>query len=91
MERECRRYGLDVDRVAASMQGDDPLSKERGARRWWEWAVFAAAVGVFVRLASGAERQPVSVNAIWMAVLITASLAFLIAGGVLLWKRTRFS
>jgi len=44
-----------------------------------------------VCLAHGAERQPVSVNAIWMGVLIAASLGFLVAGGVLLWKRTRFS
>ena len=91
MERECRRYGLDVDRVAANLRGEDTLSREKSGRRWWEWGVFAAAIGVFVWLASGAERQPVSVNVIWMGVLIAASLAFLIACGVLLWKRTRFS
>ncbi len=91
MERECRRYSLDVDRVAANVQGEDTLSRAKPGRRWWEWGVLAVAVGVFVRLAWGAERQPVSVNAIWMAVLIGASLAFLIACGMLLWKRTRFS
>ncbi len=91
MERECRRYCLDVDRVAANVQGEDTQSRAKPGRRWWEWGVLAAAVGVFVRLAWGAERQPVSVNAIWMAVLIGASLAFLIACGMLLWKRTRFS
>ena len=91
MERECRRYGLDVDRVAANLRGEDTLSREKSGRRWWEWGVFAAAIGVFVWLASGAERQPVTVNAVWMGVLIAASLAFLVAGGVLLWKRTRFS
>jgi drug/metabolite transporter (DMT)-like permease len=90
MERECHRYGLDVDRVAASVKGEHARG-EKFSRRWWEWGVLASAVAVFVWLAIGAERQAISVSPIWMAVLIVASLAFLIACGTLLWKRTRFS
>ena len=91
MERECSRYGLKPDRVAAIMRGEDPLAREKPARRWWELLVAAAAVGIFVWLALGAGRQPLSVNLPWMALLMGASLVFLLVCGVLLWKRTRFS
>jgi drug/metabolite transporter (DMT)-like permease len=91
MERECSRYGLKPDRVAAIMRGEDPLASEKPARRWWELLVAAAAVGIFVWLALSAGRQPLSVNLPWMAVLMGASLVFLLVCGVLLWKRTRFS
>lgn len=91
MERECRRYGLDSKRVAARLQGDDPLDREKPARRWWEWVVLLAAISIFVWLASGAERQPIAANLGWMAILIVATLAFLVVCGWLLWKRTRFS
>ena len=89
MERECSRYGLDPEQVAANMQGEE--TREQPARRWWEWMVLAAAIAIFVWLGSGVERHPVTINPIWMAVLVAASLVFLAASGVLLWKRTRFS
>lgn len=91
MERECDRYGLDRDRVASTMQGEDPLAAERRPRRWWELVIVAGAVALFVWLAAGAERQPLDVSIPWMAALVVASLVFLIACGLLLWKRTRFS
>ena len=92
MNRECGRYGLDPERVAAILQGDDPLARETTAgRRWWELLIVAGALAIFVWLASGAERQPIAVNLPWMAVLSVASLVFLVVCGFLLWKRTRFS
>jgi len=91
MERECSRYHLDPDRVAAILQGDDPLAREQSPRRWWEFLVGVVAAGMFVWLGSGAQRQPLSVNVFWMAVLSAATLVFLVVCGTLLWKRTRFS
>jgi drug/metabolite transporter (DMT)-like permease len=91
VDRECERYGLDRARVAAILQGDDPLSREESPRRWWELLVVLAAIGIFVWLGMGAERQPLSVNPMWMAILIAATLVFLVVCGTLLWKRTRFS
>jgi drug/metabolite transporter (DMT)-like permease len=91
MDRECTRYGLNHERVAAILQGDDPLSREKSPRRWWEFLVGVAAAGIFVWLGLGAERQPLTVNVFWMAVLIVATLVFLVVCGTLLWKRTRFS
>jgi len=91
MERECTRYGLDRARVAVTVEGGDPLAGEQHKRRWWELAVVAGAVALFVWLAMGAERQPIPVSVPWMAALIVASLALLVACGAFLWRRTRFS
>ena len=91
MNRECQRYGLDEERVALVLQGDDPLARQAPARRWWEALVVLAAVGIFAWLAYGAKAQPISVNGFWMFLLIVATLVFLGVSGTMLWRRTRFS
>jgi len=91
MNRECQRYGLDPERVAATMQGEDPLAKEEPRRHWWELLVVAAAVAMFVWLGLHAKMPDIPMHFGWAAALIGASLAFLVVCGVLLWKRTRFS
>jgi drug/metabolite transporter (DMT)-like permease len=91
MNRECERYGLDARSVAASLEGHDNEKHMGKGRRPWEWLIAAGAIGLFVWLGMGAERQAIAVNPVWMAVLIVASLALLIAAGVILWRRTRFS
>jgi drug/metabolite transporter (DMT)-like permease len=91
MRRECKRYGLDEERVAATAAGEDPLESERQPRRWWEMLIVIIALALFVWLAIGADMQAIAVNVPWMIILVVASLAFLIGCGLLLWKRTRFS
>lgn len=91
MERECRRYELQADRVAAILQGDDPVARETSKRSVWELLVAAGALGIFVWLAFEAKRQPIAFNISWMVVLSVATLGFLIVCGGMLWKRTRFS
>jgi drug/metabolite transporter (DMT)-like permease len=91
MDRECARYGLNRDRVAAVMQGEDPLDRETPSRGWWELIVVVGALGGFVWLAFGAERQPLAVDPFWLILLAAATLVFLVVCGTLLWKRTRFS
>jgi drug/metabolite transporter (DMT)-like permease len=91
VERECTRYGLDYERVASSLLGEDPLSRERRARHWWEALIVATATAVFIWLAIGATHQQVAVNLPWMAVLVGITLVCLVGCGLLLWKRTRFS
>jgi hypothetical protein len=51
----------------------------------------ALATGVFVWLALQAQRQPIAVDVFWLAVLSAASMAALLGGGWLLWRRTGFS
>lgn len=91
MERECARYGMDAGRVASSLLGEDPLSRDKPVRHWWEAVIVAAAVAVFVWLAIGATHQAVAVSLPWMAVLMVLTFVCLIVSGVLLWRRTRFS
>lgn len=88
---ECDRYGMDHDRVLAAAEGGDPLAKEQPKRGWWELLVVAAAIGLFIWLASVAERPTMAVNLVWMAALIAATLVFLVVCGLMLWRRTRFS
>lgn len=91
MDRECQRYGMDPKRVAAIMQGNDPLARESPGRRWWEGLVVVAALGVFVWLASFATRPPIHFNLPSALVLAGATLVFLAVGATMLYRRTRFS
>jgi hypothetical protein len=91
MTRECTRYGLDAGRVAAAAAGDDPLSAGKAGRRWWEYLVAASAVGIFLWLASLAARPSLRFDAAWGAVLTFATVLCIVFGGVVLYRRTRFS
>jgi glucose uptake protein GlcU len=91
MARECERYGLSLERLAASQAGEDPLARRARVHRWWDGLIVAAALGIFVWLAAGTERPPIAMHAGWTAALVVAMLAMLAACGWLLWKRTRFS
>ena len=70
MNRECDRYGLDPERVALTMRGEDPLSAEQPKRRWWELVIVVPAVAFFIWLASGAERPAIAANVPWMIALL---------------------
>lgn len=91
MERECRRYELQPERVSDILQGDDPFSREPIKRSWWELLVAAGALGIFVWLAFVAKRQAIDFNITWMIILSAATLGLLAICGGLLWKRTGFS
>jgi len=91
VKRECDRYGMDLARATATLEGKDPLADDRPQRHGWEALVVLAAIGVFVYLAVGARRQAIEFHAGWMALIGAGSIALLAACGVLLWKRTRFS
>ncbi|HEV2444356.1 MAG TPA: EamA family transporter [Candidatus Sulfopaludibacter sp.] len=91
MERECHRYGMEPERVAAILQGDDRTARDKAPRRWWEALVLLGALAIFVWLAVGAERQAIAANSLWMAFLVAATLLLLIVCGRMLWRYTRFS
>jgi drug/metabolite transporter (DMT)-like permease len=91
MERECARYGLDRERVAAAVAGSESSGGLRSPRRWWELVIVAAAVSVFVWLGLLAERPGMEVDTNWMLAIAVASLALLAGAVVVLWKRTRFA
>ncbi len=91
MHRECERYKLNADEVAAVVAGDDPLADSKHPRRWWEVLIMLSAIGIFVWLAAGTRAQHIYVNVPWMLVLIAGTIVPLILVGALLWRRTRFS
>ncbi len=89
--RECKRYGLDAESVAAVVGGDDPLADHKHPRRWWEVLIVSVATGIFVWLAIGTRSQRIYVNMPWMLALIAGTIVPLVWCGSLLWRRTRFS
>jgi drug/metabolite transporter (DMT)-like permease len=91
MNRECDRYGLNRQRVAAILQGDDPLARQPRVWNWWEGLVVLAALGVFGWLAYGAKRPPIVVSTPWIIILVLFTLVPLAVSGTLLWRQTRFS
>jgi len=91
IKRECRRYRLNEDRLHASLRGDDPLERDSPPRSRPEFLVIVLAIGVFLWLASLAQRPLVSLNLPWLMMLSAATLAILAVSGFLLWRRTRFS
>lgn len=89
-DRECNRYGLDRERCTASLNGEDLLADRKHKRPWWEMVIVTAAVALFAWLGFEAQQPAIATHGAWMATLITASLALLVACGIMLWKRTRF-
>ena len=91
VDRECERYGLDKEQVAAVVAGDDPLSGQANGRSWWEILIMCVAFGIFIWLAFGTRAQQIAVNFPWMIVLILCTIVPLGVCGTLLYRRTRFS
>ena len=88
--RECTRYGLDYDRVVECYGGAEPAG-ERNGRAWWDYAIVAAAVGVFIYFGVNARVPALSMNFTWLAVLVVVLVAAALWSGWNLWKATRFS
>lgn len=88
--RECRRYGLDYAQTLRAMSGDE-LSGHGGGRRWWDYAIIAAATGVFILLGSHATVPHLAMNLHWVAALSGILLLSLAGGAWALKRRTQFS
>jgi drug/metabolite transporter (DMT)-like permease len=91
--RECCRYGLDYDRVLKCYQGlaPDNRTDRSDARSWWDYAIVAAAVGVFVYFGVNARVPLLGMDFKWLAVLVVVLVAAALWSGWGLWKTTRFS
>jgi drug/metabolite transporter (DMT)-like permease len=91
ISRECEKYGLRFeDCVAAQlgrMHGDD----EKRRRPWWDYAIVAGAVAIFLWLGLQVKTPPLEMNFVWTSALCVVLLLAAASCGWLLWKRTRFS
>jgi glucose uptake protein GlcU len=89
LERECRRYGLSYERVFAAHAGTE-FGSAAEKRAWWDYAIVAAAVGVFVWLGKDAAIPPIALNYRWLGVLAVLLVATALGCGWRLWKSTSF-
>ena len=87
--RECDRYGLDYYKTLSAMTGEEFNKAER--RRWWDYAIVVAATSIFVTLGLQARAPGLAMNGIWVGVLTAFLLLSVAAGGIALWRTTRFS
>jgi glucose uptake protein GlcU len=88
--RECARYDLDYDRAILASSGLDRPTNSSG-RAWWDYAILAAAVGVFIWLGVNARVPALAMNLSWVFVLAIVLVATAIGAIWTLWRTTRFS
>jgi glucose uptake protein GlcU len=91
--RECCRYNLDYDRVLLAYRGSaaDNGGEINDRRSWWDYAIVAAAVGVFVYFGVNARVPSLGMDFSWLAALAVVLVASALLAGWGLWKATRFS
>ena len=89
IERECDRYGLDYFSVIAAQTGSEFDTHER--RRWWDYAIVAAAVAVFLWLGLQARVPEIAMNRGWLLILVIILAASLLYCGLRLRRQTGFS
>jgi len=90
LERECSRYSLDYGRVQQVYSGSDPNDRDE-RRHWFDYAVLAAAVGVFLYLGLNARVPALAMSFTWLWVLAAILVLSAVACTWGLWKATRFS
>jgi glucose uptake protein GlcU len=88
--RECNRYGLEYDRVLRSYSGVEGGNRDE-RRGWWDYAIVAAAVGVFVYLGLNARAPELGMNLTWLWGMAAVLVVTAVGCGWGLWKGTRFS
>ena len=71
------------------MTGEEFNKGER--RRWWDYAIVVAATSLFVALGLQARAPGLAMDRMWVGVLTAFLLLSLAAGGIALWRTTRFS
>jgi len=88
VRRECHRYQLDYERI---VRGDSEPDTEKSGRHWWDYAIVAAAIGVFVYLGSNAQVPSLGMNMTWTSILTALLVASAVGCGWGLWRATRFT
>jgi len=89
-DRETQLYGINPEYVAARMEGREVSSSEV-RRTWVDWAMIGTATAIFVFLGSMAHVPHMEIHSGWLAVFAILMAGVLTAGGVALWRITKFT
>jgi drug/metabolite transporter (DMT)-like permease len=88
-DREGQRYGVEDEYVRAGMEGRAFGAPQR-SRTLLDWFLILGTTGLFALLASAARLPHMEISLSWAVALTVAMLALLAAGGIALWRTTRF-
>jgi hypothetical protein len=88
--RECDRYHLAPDFVAARMQGGQLAGEEKPRRSWLDLGLVATATLVFLLLAAIARLPQIPIHGLAAAALSLATLLLLLFAGLILGRTTGF-
>jgi len=89
-ERETKLYGIDPEYVRARSEGLDVHAGE-ARRTWADWLLIATATAIFAVLGALARAPQMEMQAGWLVVFAAVLAAVLVAGGVALWRVTKFT
>ncbi|MGO4517499.1 GRP family sugar transporter [Terriglobus sp. 2YAB30_2] len=78
LQRECDRYDLDISEVLRDYA--TPEIDRTNPRNWWDYAIIAAAVGVFVYLGWKARVPQLVMNLEWAGLLVCLMIAAAVGG-----------
>ncbi|MGC2446318.1 MAG: GRP family sugar transporter [Candidatus Sulfotelmatobacter sp.] len=87
--REGERYGVEHEYVRAGMEGKSYGASSHG-RSIIDWLLILGTTALFLVLASISRRPRMEISMTWAVALSVAMLALLAAGGIALWRTTRF-
>ena len=87
--REGERYGVEHEYVRAGMEGKSFGTPSHG-RSFIDWLLILGTTALFLVLASISRLPRMEINMTWAVALTVAMLALLAAGGIALWRTTRF-
>lgn len=88
--RETKLYGIDPEYVRARMEGRDVNTGEV-RRTWADWLLIAAATMIFVGFGALARAPHMEIQTGWLGLFAAALVTVLAAGGLTLWRVTKFT
>jgi glucose uptake protein GlcU len=88
-QREAERYGINPEYVRTRMEGRD-LNASGARRTWVDWLLVAGAIILFTGFGIMAQVPPLEIQMGWLIALSVAMLLVLLAGGLALWRITKF-
>ena len=89
-QRESDLYGIEPAYVVARMAGRD-VHASSARRTWLDWVLIGGATCIFVGFGVIARVPQMEIQWGWLAGLTAAMLLVLAAGGIALWRITRFN